>query len=89
VYNTLNDWIFGICSSSDILKTLEDTRFRKMDLFLYFGEGVGDTYSVGTDSCYNRLYYNDPLLSIISLLILSFKFNLRLNEYFQYMNVRN
>jgi hypothetical protein len=28
-----NYWGFGLCPSSDILKTLEDTTFRKPDLF--------------------------------------------------------
>jgi hypothetical protein len=45
VYNTQNDWVFGLFPSSGIL---ENTTFRKLDLFPYSGEGGGeDTYSVG------------------------------------------
>jgi hypothetical protein len=46
VHNTRNDWDFGLYPSSGILKTLENTTFRKMDLFPSSGEKMGDTYSV-------------------------------------------
>jgi hypothetical protein len=46
VHNTQNYWVFGPFPSSGIL---ENTTFRKLDLFLSSGEGGGeDTYSVGT-----------------------------------------
>jgi hypothetical protein len=45
VYNTQNYWVFGLFPSSGIL---ENTTFRKLDLFPSSGEGVGeDTYPVG------------------------------------------
>jgi hypothetical protein len=45
VYNTQNYWVFGLFPSSCIL---ENTTFRKLDLFPPSGEGGGeDTYSVG------------------------------------------
>jgi hypothetical protein len=45
VYNTQNYWVFGLFPSSG---TLENTTFRKLDLFPSSGEGGGeDTYSVG------------------------------------------
>jgi hypothetical protein len=45
VYNTQNYWDFGLFPSSDIL---ENTTFRKLDLFPSSDEGGGeDTYSVG------------------------------------------
>jgi hypothetical protein len=45
VYNTLCYWVFGLFPSSGIL---ENTTFRKLDLFPSSGEGGGeDTYSVG------------------------------------------
>jgi hypothetical protein len=47
VCNTQNYWGFGLCPSSSILVTLENTTFRKLDLLPSSGEGVGDTYSVG------------------------------------------
>jgi hypothetical protein len=47
VYDTRNYWVFGLCPSSGILKTLENTAFRKLDLFPSSGEG-GDIYSVGS-----------------------------------------
>jgi hypothetical protein len=37
-------WVFGLCPLSGILKNM----FQKLDLFLSSGEGVGDTYSVGS-----------------------------------------
>jgi hypothetical protein len=46
VCNTHNYWHFGLCPSSCILK-LENTMFRKLDLFLSSGEG-GDAYSAGS-----------------------------------------
>jgi hypothetical protein len=44
VYNTLNFWVFGLCPSPDIIikKTLKNPTFRKLDLFPFPGEGVGD-----------------------------------------------
>jgi hypothetical protein len=45
VYDTRDYWAFGIRSSSGILR---NTTFRKLDLFPCSGEGVGDTYSVGS-----------------------------------------
>jgi hypothetical protein len=40
-----NYWVFGLCPSSGIL---ENTMFRKLDLFPLSGEGGGeDTSSVG------------------------------------------
>jgi hypothetical protein len=42
VYKTQNYWVFGFCPSSGILKKLENTVFRKLELFLSSGEG-GDT----------------------------------------------
>jgi hypothetical protein len=48
-YNTWDYWVFGICPSSSIPKhTKKNTMFRKLDLFPSSGEGVGDTYSVGS-----------------------------------------
>jgi hypothetical protein len=45
VYNTQNYWVFGLFPLSCIL---ENTTFRKLDLFPSSGEGGGeDTYSVG------------------------------------------
>jgi hypothetical protein len=45
VFNTQNYWVFGHFPSSGIL---ENTTFRKQDLFPSSGEGGGeDTYSVG------------------------------------------
>jgi hypothetical protein len=46
-HNTRDYWVFGLCTSSDILKK---TMFRKLYLFPSSGEGVGDTYSVGSVS---------------------------------------
>jgi hypothetical protein len=44
VYSTQNYWVFGLFPSSGIL---ENTTFRKLDLFPFSGEGGGeDTYSV-------------------------------------------
>jgi hypothetical protein len=39
VYNTQNYWVFGLSPSSDIL---ENTTFRKLDLFPSSGEGGGE-----------------------------------------------
>jgi hypothetical protein len=39
VYNPQKYWDFGLCPSSDILKKLENTTFRKLDLFPSSGEG--------------------------------------------------
>jgi hypothetical protein len=45
VYNTQNYWVFGLFPSSGIL---ENTTFRKPDLFPSSGEDGGeDTHSVG------------------------------------------
>jgi hypothetical protein len=45
VYNTQNYWVFGLIPSSGIL---ENTTFRKLDLYPSSGESGGeDTYSVG------------------------------------------
>jgi hypothetical protein len=45
VYNTQNYWVLGLFPSSGIL---ENTTFRKLELFPSSGEGGGeDTYSVG------------------------------------------
>jgi hypothetical protein len=41
VYNTWEDWTFGLSSSSDIIKKA----FQKLDLFPSSSEGVGDAYS--------------------------------------------
>jgi hypothetical protein len=38
VYNTQNYWVFGLLPSSGIL---ENTTFRKLDLFPFSGEGRG------------------------------------------------
>jgi hypothetical protein len=38
VYNTQNYWVFGLCPSSGILN-LENTAFRKLDLFPSSGTG--------------------------------------------------
>jgi hypothetical protein len=44
VYNTQNYWVFELPSSG----ILENTTFRKLDLFPSSGEGGGeDIYSVG------------------------------------------
>jgi hypothetical protein len=44
VYNTQNYWVFGFFPSSGIL---DNTTFRKLDLFPSSDEGGGeDTYSV-------------------------------------------
>jgi hypothetical protein len=44
--DTVKDqWVFGLFSSSCILN---NTAFWKLDLFPSSGEGVGDTYSVGS-----------------------------------------
>jgi hypothetical protein len=45
VYTTRDYWVSELCPSSSILK---NTTFWKLDLFLSSGEGVGDTYSVGS-----------------------------------------
>jgi hypothetical protein len=46
VHNTQNYWIFGLFPSSGIL---ENTTFRKLDLFPSSGvRGGEDTYSVGS-----------------------------------------
>jgi hypothetical protein len=45
LYNTQDYWVPELCPSSGILK---NTAFRKLDLFPSSGEGVGDTYSVGS-----------------------------------------
>jgi hypothetical protein len=42
VYNTQDYWVFGLCPSSDILKTQKNT-FRKLDLFPSSGEGETPT----------------------------------------------
>jgi hypothetical protein len=47
VYNMRDYWVFGLRPSSGILK---NTTFRELDLFPSSGEGVGDTYSVGSDT---------------------------------------
>jgi hypothetical protein len=39
VYNTWNYWVSGLCPLSGFLKKLEDTTFRKPDLFPSSGEG--------------------------------------------------
>jgi hypothetical protein len=45
VYNAQNYWVFGLFPSSDIL---ENSTFRKLDLFPSSGEGGGeDISSVG------------------------------------------
>jgi hypothetical protein len=44
MYTTWDYWVFGLCPISGIL----NTTFLKLDLFLSSGEGVGDTYSVGS-----------------------------------------
>jgi hypothetical protein len=45
VYNTQNYWVFGLSPSSGIL---ENTTFRKLDLFPSSGEDGGeDTYLFG------------------------------------------
>jgi hypothetical protein len=38
VYNTQNYWVFGLCPSSGILETIENTTFRKLDLFPSSGD---------------------------------------------------
>jgi hypothetical protein len=44
MYNTQNYWVFGLCPSSGIL---ENTTFRKLDLFPSSGVGgEEDTYLV-------------------------------------------
>jgi hypothetical protein len=45
VYNTQDCWVFGLGPTVGVLKNL---MFRKLDLFPSSGEGVGDTYSVGS-----------------------------------------
>jgi hypothetical protein len=45
VYNTLIFRVFGLYPLSDVLR---DTVFRKLDLFPSSGEGLRDTYSVGS-----------------------------------------
>jgi hypothetical protein len=53
VYNTQNYWVFGLYPSSGIL---ENTMFRKLDLFPSSGEGGGeDTYSVGPNVVFSRI----------------------------------
>jgi hypothetical protein len=42
VYNTQNDWVFGLCSSAAILETRNMT-FRKLDLFPSSGKGKTPT----------------------------------------------
>jgi hypothetical protein len=39
MYNTQNYWVFGLFPMSDIL---ENTTFRKLDLFSSSGEGGGE-----------------------------------------------
>jgi hypothetical protein len=46
VYRTQNYWVFGHFPSSGILE-IENTTFRKLDLFPSSGEGE-NTYSVGS-----------------------------------------
>jgi hypothetical protein len=43
VYNIRDYWVFRLCPSSDILETLKNTTFRKLDLFPSSGEEVGNT----------------------------------------------
>jgi hypothetical protein len=45
MYNTWDYWVFALCPSSGIL---QNTMFRKLDLFPSSGEGVGDTYFDGS-----------------------------------------
>jgi hypothetical protein len=45
MYNTRDYCGFGLCPSFGILK---NTAFRKRALYPFSGEGVGDTYSVGS-----------------------------------------
>jgi hypothetical protein len=39
VYNTQNYWVYGLCISPGILKKLEITTFRKLDLSPFSNEG--------------------------------------------------
>jgi hypothetical protein len=45
VYNSQDYWVFGLCPLSDIRK---NTMFWELDPFPSSGEGLGDTYSVGS-----------------------------------------
>jgi hypothetical protein len=38
-------WVFGLCPASSNLK---DTEFQKLKLLALSGEGMGDTYPVGS-----------------------------------------
>jgi hypothetical protein len=44
VYTTQKYWVFGLFPSSGIV---ENTTFRKLDMFPSSGEGVGEDTSVG------------------------------------------
>jgi hypothetical protein len=46
MYNTREYWVRGLCPSSVILKS---TVFRKLNLVLSLGEGLGDICSVGSN----------------------------------------
>jgi hypothetical protein len=46
-YDTRNYWVLGLSPSFGVLRKLENTTFRKLDLFPSSAEGLG-TYSVGS-----------------------------------------
>jgi hypothetical protein len=52
VYATRNYWVFGLSPSTGIIyikETLLNTAFWKSGLYPFSSEGVGDTYSIGSD----------------------------------------
>jgi hypothetical protein len=48
VYNTQNHWVCGLRPSFGILNNKKNQAFRKLGLFLSWGEGEGDKYSIGS-----------------------------------------
>jgi hypothetical protein len=50
VYNTQDYWVFGLCPSSGILKNTEECNVSETGSvsILWWGVGVGNTYSVGS-----------------------------------------
>jgi hypothetical protein len=42
-------WAFGLVHRSVFYRRIENTKFRKLDMFPSSGEVTGDYYTVGTD----------------------------------------
>jgi hypothetical protein len=47
VYNIQSYWVFRLCPVLGILKTLDNTTFRKIDLFPSSSEGEGHSFFMG------------------------------------------